>query len=333
MEKKTKKLAVCRIVLDIVMLVLAASMFSHRAISQMYHEVGGLVLIALFLVHCIINHKMIKGLFAKREVTSARINFLRILNIANAVTWLAVLVTSVLVSREVFPFGMRGWQRWHKFASAVAILTTGVHFGMHWTALRVKFNKANAAVKVIVIVLLAALLSYGGHGLYGSNYLSWFSAPFSAHQMRGGRRIGERGEWRRGGENVPWNGEEADREIAAPVNESDNNAEQQTENAPIEGKTEAAPWDEENGENSEDGEGRRGRRGRGERRQDEDRRGRRNRGEGEDNENRWREGRRERGERENGENFRGEGRGRRGENRGRSRSGSGRLPDTLATGC
>ena len=98
MERKTKKLAVCRIVLDIVMLVLAASMFSHRAISQLYHEVGGFALIALFFVHCFLNGKTIKAMYAKRESSTARLKFLQVLDIVNAVAWIALLVTSVLIS-------------------------------------------------------------------------------------------------------------------------------------------------------------------------------------------------------------------------------------------
>ena len=283
METKNRKLGAVRIVLDVLMLLLAATMFNRRAISQTYHEIAGLALMAVFIAHLAINCKMFTSLAGKQTAGKPRRTFLLVLDIVLCAAWLAVLVTSVLVSKEIFPFNVRMLHPWHKFAAALALLLTGVHFGMHWKWFWGMIRKAFSDPKAVTAVLLTFVLIFGCYSLCTSDYLRWFSAPFTSRQMRGGegRFRGER------------RVTEGDRETA-PADETEN-APRQT---PSEDTAEGAP-EREAGEryrgDGEDGEGRRGRRYRGDGEEDGSRgygrRGRRNRGDGEED-GAWREGRR-----------------------------------------
>ena len=186
MEKNGKNLALFRIVLDVVMLLLMITMFNRRLISQTYHEIGGFALIALFLVHCVINRKMFLAFAAKKPVSVKRQKVMLVLDVLTIVAWIAVLVTSVLVSQKIFSFGIRRLHPWHKFFSAVAILITSVHFGMHWRYFWDKLRKAIPLPGVIAIVLLVAVLGFGCYSLFDSSYVRWLSSPFSSQQMHGG---------------------------------------------------------------------------------------------------------------------------------------------------
>ena len=62
-----------KIVLDIVMILVIASIYSKNVISLMYHEVMGLVLLMLFVIHVVFNRSFISrvtpGIFSD-ETTS-----------------------------------------------------------------------------------------------------------------------------------------------------------------------------------------------------------------------------------------------------------------------
>ena len=196
MKKDGKALKSLRIILDVIMILLAATMFSRRAISQTYHEIAGFALIALFIVHLILNHKWLKVFTAKWDVSPARVKIMALLDALVAVAWVAVAVTSVLVSEEIFSFKKVELHSWHKFCSALALLLTGLHFGMHWGGIQRALGKASTPIKAIAAVLLIALLGFGCYNLSASSYVRWLSAPFSAQGTRGG---GSRGFGRRGG--------------------------------------------------------------------------------------------------------------------------------------
>ena len=229
-EQKGRKLGWFRIALDVVMLLLTATMFSRHAISQLYHEIAGFALIALFIVHFVINVKMLAAL-AKNRAGKARPIVILVLDMLTCVVWIAVLVTSVLVSKEIFPFGMRQLHPWHKFASAIAFLLTGVHFGLHWSYFWKKIYTAIKKPKAVAAILLAVVLAFGCYSLCTSGYSGWISAPFSSRQGHGGNgqmRSGEEGEsapWGNG-ENAPWGNRDGNNESAPWGNRGDN------ENAP-----------------------------------------------------------------------------------------------------
>ncbi len=303
MESKNRKLDAVRIVLDVLMLLLAATMFNRRAISQTYHEIAGLALMAIFIAHLVINRKMLKSLAGKQSAGKARRTVMLALDIALCAAWLAVLVTSVLVSQEIFPFNVRMLHPWHKFAAALALLITGVHFGMHWKWFWGMIRKAFSNRNAVKAVLLTFVAIFGCYCLCTSSYLSWISAPFTPRQTRGEGRFRGNGEYaeRRGeygsrgdGEDAPWEQRTEGSTEPAPADETAD-APRQT---PSEDTSEDAP-EREAGEryrgDGEDGEGRRGRLYRGEGEEDGSRgygrRGRRNRGDGEED-GAWREGRR-----------------------------------------
>ena len=54
-----------KILLDICMLSLLVLMYQKRVISMHFHEVGGLVLFALFLLHNALNWKWVKAVSAR----------------------------------------------------------------------------------------------------------------------------------------------------------------------------------------------------------------------------------------------------------------------------
>lgn len=198
MEKKNKT-AVVRIVLDVVMLVVIASLLSVNAVSRLYHEIAGLALIALFVVHILLNQKQLKALAKTKSVSPARIKWMAVLDVLLCIAWLLSIGTGILVSRSIFGFHIRSLNGLHKLTSQIAVLITGAHFGIHWGVIRVKLQGCSGVVRKVVAAILIALVCFSGFGTGSQRGFRRGNTRFAAQQMRGDD---DRGYGRRDRENL-----------------------------------------------------------------------------------------------------------------------------------
>lgn len=183
-QKQNFKLA-----LDIIMLLLSVTFFNKSLISLSYHEIAGLILIGIFVLHIVINLKAISVMCRKFVKVPAEtkagvvVDFLLILCFA----WIGIsgimisktILTGISSNHMVFKLG-------HMFAGGLSVVLLGVHIGLHICHRR--FPAAAA-------VLLSAVILCGGvYGTVNSSQLRWLSIPFSAALSsgeEGGKRPAE----------------------------------------------------------------------------------------------------------------------------------------------
>lgn len=180
-----------KLALDAVMLVLLALMYQKQVISMSFHEIGGLALIGLFVIHHLVNARWIgattKRLFAKGTPGLVRARY--IVDTLLLAAFLAVGVTGVLINKTLFSIRAAGNAKTlHYFASAVAIILTGVHLGLHADYIFGKLFKqgANKVAKIATVVLLAALIAFGGYSLSATRFVSFLAAPLQSAQFSHG---------------------------------------------------------------------------------------------------------------------------------------------------
>ena len=175
-----------KILLDICMLSLLVLMYQKRVISMRFHEVGGLILFALFLLHNALNRKWIKAV-------SARV-FQRGLPLRSRVCWMidallflamaATVITGLLMAKTLPTAVQESYlvKPWHYFAAASALILTGIHLGLHWAYLRSvllsKLPLPQRAAKVLGSVCLALVLLFGAYSLTRNHFSAWLSGPF-----------------------------------------------------------------------------------------------------------------------------------------------------------
>ncbi|MCE5187862.1 MAG: DUF4405 domain-containing protein [Eubacteriales bacterium] len=180
-----KQVRILKLLLDAVMLVLLVLMYKKQVISMAFHEIGGLALIGLFLIHHLVNAKWI-GAATRRLFTRNTPGLVRARYIVDALLLLAFLaigVTGVLISKVVFSLRVAGnFKALHYFASAFAILLMGVHLGLHAEYIFGKLVKKSASkvAKIALCVVLAALIAFGGYSLFATSFLSYLAAPLQA---------------------------------------------------------------------------------------------------------------------------------------------------------
>jgi hypothetical protein len=124
-----------RLVLDFLAVALIIACLAYWWLENLYHELFGTALFALVIMHNVFNRRWYGGV-TKRRIDAARlINLVIILFLAIGMT--VMLVTSFLVSRDLFPFtalsGAFAVREIHMFAAYWLLLIIAVHLGTRWS--------------------------------------------------------------------------------------------------------------------------------------------------------------------------------------------------------
>lgn len=123
-----------RLVLDLLAVVLIVVCLAYWWLGNMAHELFGTALFALVIAHNVFNRRWYGGV-AKRRLDATRI--INLVTIAAlAICLVIMLVTSVLISRDVVPFlaldGGFAIRELHMFAGYWVLLIIAIHLGTRW---------------------------------------------------------------------------------------------------------------------------------------------------------------------------------------------------------
>lgn len=129
-----KAKATLKILVDIAMTALLLGQMGYHMMDNRMHEITGVMLCALFIVHHALNGGWHRGLLRGRY--SAQRVLLTTIDALLMLVMLAIMTSAVLVSRHVFSFlglHMRAMgRRIHMPATMWAFVLTGLHLGLHW---------------------------------------------------------------------------------------------------------------------------------------------------------------------------------------------------------
>ena len=178
---------IVKIVLDVIMLLLLFLMYQKQVISLNFHEIGGLAVCGLFLIHKALNWKWISGitgkLFSKNLAGRARLGYA--VDCLMLLSFLFIPISGVFISKTILTSissPARIWKTGHYFASALAVILCGIHLGLHWNYIKTIFAKVirlpGTAARPLFIVLLVVVLAYGCYSAATSSFLGWLAAPF-----------------------------------------------------------------------------------------------------------------------------------------------------------
>jgi len=180
-----------KLTLDAIMLVLLVLMYRKQVISLQFHEIGGLALIGLFVIHNLVNGRWIaattKKLFCKSTPAMVRARY--IVDALLLVAFLTVGITGVLINKTLFSIHVAGNAKTlHYFSAALAVVLMGVHLGLHadYIFSKVFRRGANKVAKAALCVVLAAMVALGGYSLVTTQFVSFLTAPMRTAQFSHG---------------------------------------------------------------------------------------------------------------------------------------------------
>lgn len=129
----TQKLLI-KLTIDLFMTVLMLAAMAYNLTGNMIHELLGVSLFALFIVHSILNRRWYQTVIKRKHNTRRVLN--TAVNLLLFVMMLMLLVSSVLVSRSLFAFipvdGGLIARQIHILAAYWGFILISIHLGMHW---------------------------------------------------------------------------------------------------------------------------------------------------------------------------------------------------------
>ncbi|MDR1852332.1 MAG: DUF4405 domain-containing protein [Propionibacteriaceae bacterium] len=185
---------VVKIVLDILLVVTLTLLYSTAALGLTFHEIAGLIIGGVFIVHIALNWKSISQhlpkLFSKGLPGRIRADYIVIFLLL--ISFVMIIVSGILISEVLFP-GIGGhsqaWRIVHYFFSGLTIVLIGVHIALNWDFIKGMFGKLlqlpKTVTRVVGAVMLVILLAIGAYSLVTSNFTSLIGAPASS-SGRGG---------------------------------------------------------------------------------------------------------------------------------------------------
>ena len=190
-----KKKTIIKIVLDVLMMIVLALMYSKRALGMGFHEIGGLILIGVFLIHKGLNFSWIRRVTVKLAKADGRTRLMWIVDALMLVAFLLIGLSGILISKVAFPsLAVQGgsWKVIHYSASAVALILVGVHLGLHYNYLKGIFSRRIKLPKLVAVALTVVIMAYGGYGIATTAFTRWLAMPFSTSAQGGqGARDGQ----------------------------------------------------------------------------------------------------------------------------------------------
>jgi hypothetical protein len=133
-----------RLLLDFLAVALIIACLAYWWLDNLSHEMLGTALFALVIVHNVFNRRWY-GSVTKRKMDATRIvNLITIVCLAIGMT--VMLVTSLLVSRDLFPFtalsGAFAVREIHMFGGYWVLLIIAIHLGTRWEVVMNAFRTA-----------------------------------------------------------------------------------------------------------------------------------------------------------------------------------------------
>lgn len=124
-----------RLLLDFLAVALIIACLAYWWLDNLFHELFGTALFALVIVHNLFNRRWYGGVARRRMAPVPVVNLVTIACLAVGMT--IMLVTSLLISRDLFPYtaldGAFAVREIHMVAAYWLLVITAVHLGTRWT--------------------------------------------------------------------------------------------------------------------------------------------------------------------------------------------------------
>jgi len=160
-----------KIGVDCIMTVLLLLLMAYQVVGETLHEWFGAGMLALFIVHTILNIKWYKNLFKGKYKLMRIIG--TVLNFAVLASILSLGYSGIVMSRHLFTFfhfrrRMALSRVMHLAGSYWGFVLMSLHLGLHWGMVVGMFRKLSGGKKIPALVWLMRLLALAiaGYGAF-----------------------------------------------------------------------------------------------------------------------------------------------------------------------
>lgn len=160
MKKNTRSL---RIIIDVAMTAALPTLMAYALIGELFHEIAGVVMFVLFIVHLIFNRRFFKNV-GKGKASAFRIVQVSV-NIVLIIIMFVLPLSGIMTSRHIFVFlpteSFTSFSRTvHMVVSYWGFVIMSFHAGLH-IGIRAKASNNKTFGKILGHLTLAAAMGYG----------------------------------------------------------------------------------------------------------------------------------------------------------------------------
>jgi hypothetical protein len=176
-----KKSFILKMAIDLLMTVLLLLLMARQLTGDSAHEWLGAGMLILWIAHHILNKNWYSHLF-KGKYTPMRI-LQTITNFAVLLSMLGLMVSGIILSREVFAFlpisgGIALARSLHVLSAFWGFVLMALHLGLHWSMILSMARKATGPAtsrgkQIILPIVAAAIAGYGLYAFLKNEFLSY----------------------------------------------------------------------------------------------------------------------------------------------------------------
>lgn len=166
-----RKKLICKIVIDMFLTVLLLLLMARQLTGDVAHEWLGAGMFVLWIAHHILNRSWYSHLL-KGKYTPARV-LQTVINMAVFVSMLGLMVSGIILSREVFAFlpisgGIALARQVHILSAFWGFVLMALHLGLHWNMIlgMVRIVTGPVSSKWMQRGLRGIAAAVAGYGLY-----------------------------------------------------------------------------------------------------------------------------------------------------------------------
>lgn len=149
---------ILRPIIDTIMLILLVGLFGYNIIGGFAHELIGITIFTVFIIHNLLNLSWYKSLFKGKykayRIVHVGINGLLLLCI------IVTMITGIVISESIFKLNIRidvSIYNIHKAMGYYALILSSLHLGMHLDKFITKIN--NNVIKIIILMCMVGLFT------------------------------------------------------------------------------------------------------------------------------------------------------------------------------
>lgn len=146
------------IALDVILLILTMTLFDKGLFGLLYHEIAGVIMLVIMIVHIAINIKMINGMCKNFSRLKNNIRACLIVDVILIACFIWIGISGVLCSHELFvnlASESLVFKLNHMFFGALCAVLLGIHIGLH-ICRKTRNAKIMLAVTALCLVLSVA---------------------------------------------------------------------------------------------------------------------------------------------------------------------------------
>ena len=163
-----------KIIIDIALAIILFLLMLHSRIGILTHEILGISLIILFIIHHVINKNFYKNIF-RSKYNKLRIIYI-IIDTLMFIMMLIMVVSTFMISQKLFislGFGNDYLGRTlHIISSYSLYILCGLHLGLHYNSI-IKLKKDNKIFLNIFLIIIACV--FGINGFIKRNFINKLS--------------------------------------------------------------------------------------------------------------------------------------------------------------